>query len=215
MNGGFRKVGGTYRRNLKGDRWTMHRMEVYRLWVEFLRRCEKPNLKKYPGWGDYRNTPFKEWWRKKWVRLFAEPKGRKPVNGLTRSQAKFRVTEGVKLKVRSLRYYLKAYDLKQKGHKPVEIAELIWKEREEMRKRNPNRIIHRVHELDLRKPVNVKGVDLRKLPKGRRLGGALSDIYDPDASEQTSAAIRTVYRWIQRAKKIIANVEKGEFPGKV
>jgi hypothetical protein len=196
MNGGYRRVGGTYRRNLKGDRWTMHRMEIYRLWVEYLKRCERPDSKIYKAWGDYRTTPFREWWQKNWVELFAEPKTtKKPVDGVTQSKAKFRTTEGKELKRRALRYYLRAYDLHQKGYKALEIAQKLWDERVEMRKRNPKRAIALAIELDLR--------DFHRN-------------YNPKASLRSpESAQRLVYRWVQKAKKIIANVEKGEFPGKI
>jgi hypothetical protein len=196
MNGGYRKVGGTYRRNLKGDRWTAHRMEIYRLWFEYLKRSERPNPKIYKSWGDFRNTPFREWWKKNWVRLFAEPKAeKKPEDGITQSKVKFRVTGGKEPKRRALQYYLRAYDLHQKGYKAIEIAQKLWDERVEMRKRNPKRAIALAIELDLR--------DFHRN-------------YNPKASLRSpESAQRLVYRWVQKAKKIIANVERGEFPGKV
>jgi hypothetical protein len=193
MNGGYREVGGRYRRSTEGNRWTMHRMEIYRIWVQYLKRCDNPNKQFYRGWGDYQNTPFREWWQQKWVRLFAEPKGRSPGKGVTKSQARFQVTEGKEPKRRALRYYLKAYDLRQKGYKPLEIAQILWEDRVAMRKRNPKRYIALAAELDLR--------DFHRN-------------WNPKASLKSPEDVkRMVRRWIQKAKKIIANVEKGEFPG--
>lgn len=217
---------GKYVRDTEG-RITLHRREEYRLWFEYLKRATKPNKKYYKDWGDYSNLSFKEWWNNHWLDLFAEPdtgdavivSGNKPKTGFIRidipiyqdvdksiaevrailkneraqskaaqSRAKCQITEGAKINRRWLRNFLRAYDLKEKGYKRDEVASIMWNERLEMIERQKK---------TKRNPENYAA----KLTE-----------FNP--SNDIENIRRSVSRYIQKAKKIIANVECGEFPGK-
>ena len=62
----------------------------------------------------------------------------------------------------------------------------MWEDRKATQKRNPNRNIPGYPEVEELSP------------------------YDTPFNQE-----RVVRRWIQKAKKIIANVERGEFPGDI
>ena len=70
------------------------------------------------------------------------------------------------------------------GHSIQDIIRMMWDERVAMKKRNPKRSV-----------------------------ALYSELYPDNAEQSVDDQKRVVKRWIQKAKKIISNVEQGEFPG--
>jgi len=217
---------GRYVRDTEG-RITISRKETYRLWVEFLKRCDSPSVDYYKNWGDYQSVPFKAWWDENWVDLFAEPesgfvepvgakdqpkagylridvpiyqnvdesvkgmrlllKEQRAGEGSLHSRAQCKVTDSAKINLRSLRNFLRAYDLKEEGLKRDEISTKMWAERLAMIERQ---------RVTKRKPENYA-----------------SKLIEFSPTNDIENVRRSVSRYIQKAKKIIANVVGGEFPG--
>lgn len=122
------------------------------------------------------------------------------------SLAKYQITEDTIIKRASLRYYLRVYDLRNEGHSRDQVANTMWNERKAIiKKYKGTERDGDFDPIDAFNPlVDSSVVDTAENPT------AVSDA----ASNTLDNHRRYVSRYYSNAKKIIENVERGDFPGK-
>jgi hypothetical protein len=200
--------------------------DSYRIWFEFYKlalqnKSLSVNKGRYNQWGtDVENLKFDEWW-KSHSKLFEQP-----VVKIVKSEEEMESPYGILIEVpmnksvtetlSDIKDLLVKQDKTYKKTKKVLIGRYQLTEDKEPKLK----IIKEV--LNVYKDVYLK-IDN---PKGQKFYEAVIRYYTSrkknsrippqliDVNNGNANAIRTLGRWIQKAKKIESNVANGEFPGK-
>lgn len=210
------------------------RRELYRLWFEFLQRALASGLPidvgYYAQWLPLEGLTFNQWWAGFRVKLSTptvsvlEPGKAVPNDSLTvsvpsgankavalkqiklildaqlstkvrHSYGEFAPTDNSNIKYAAFRLMLHCYDSELKTDS---------KGRKASRADRVNRVIDRYRVNELRFGDSKRRID--KTPKALDTSKAIG--------VGTDDVLRNYYRSVQKAKRIINNVAKGEFPGK-
>jgi len=200
--------------------------DSYRIWFEFYKlalqnKSLSVNKGRYNQWGtDVENLKFDEWW-KSHSKLFEQP-----VVKIVKSEEEMESPYGILIEVpmnksvtetlSDIKDLLVKQDKTNKKTKKVLIGRYQLTEDKEPKLK----IIKEV--LNVYKDVYLK----MENPKGQKFYDAVVRYYASrkrntrippqliDVNRGNSSAVRTLGRWIQKAKKIESNVANGEFPGK-
>lgn len=200
--------------------------DSYRIWFEFYKlalqnKSLSVNKGRYNQWGtDVENLKFDEWW-KSHSKLFEQP-----VVKIVKSEEEMESPYGILIEVpmnksvtetlSDIKDLLVKQDKTNKKTKKVLIGRYQLTEDKEPKLK----IIKEV--LNVYKDVYLK----MENPKGQKFYDAVVRYYASrkrntrippqliDVNRGNSSAVRTLGRWIQKAKKIESNVANGEFPGR-
>lgn len=200
--------------------------DSYRIWFEFYKlalqnKSLSVNKGRYNQWGtDVENLKFDEWW-KSHSKLFEQP-----VVKIVKSEEEMESPYGILIEVpmnKSVTETLSDIkDLLVKQNKTNKKTKKVLIGRYQLTEdKEPKlKIIKEV--LNVYKDVYLK----MENPKGQKFYDAVVRYYASrkkntrippqliDVNRGNSSAVRTLGRWIQKAKKIESNVANGEFPGK-
>ena len=210
------------------------RMELYRLWFEFLKRALASGLPidtaYYAPWLPVEGLTFNQWWNRFQTKLsaptvtvvgsgvaaptdslvLAVPTGSNKVAVLKQiklildaqlstkvrhSYGEFVPTENSNIKYASFRLMLHCYDSELKTDS---------KGRKASRVDRVNRVIDRYKVNEARYANSKRRIDKTPMSLDTSKGFGVG----------TDDVLRNYYRSVQKAKRIINNVAKGEFPGK-
>jgi hypothetical protein len=200
--------------------------DSYRIWFEFYKlalqnKSLSVNKGRYDQWGtDVENLKFDEWW-KSHSYLFVQP-----VVKIVKSEEEMDSPYGILIEVPMNKSVTETLsDIKDLLHKQYKSNKkskkvLIGKYQLTEDKEPKLKIIKEV--LNVYKDVYLKMDN----PKGQKFYDAVVHYYASrkkntripsqliDVNRGNSSAVRTLGRWIQKAKRIESNVANGEFPGK-
>jgi hypothetical protein len=210
------------------------RQELYRLWFEFLKRAVEAghpiDAEYYDQWLPVDGLTFNQWWgrfRKQLsvpsVRLLSSddtvppdalvmvvPQGMNKVmafkeikalldaqlDGMTRHvYGRYAPTEGSNIKYAAFRLMLHCYDSEMKTDS---------KGKKASREARVRRVIERYDEMERKYGATQRRID--KIPKALNVNKGIG--------VGTDDLLRNYYRAVQKAKRIVGNVARGDFPGK-
>lgn len=200
--------------------------DSYRIWFEFYKlalqnKSLKVDKSFYDQWGDdVEGMKFDDWW-KSHSKLFVQP-----IVKVVKSEDEMESPWGILIEVpmnksitetlSDIKDILKNHEKTNKKNKRLLIGKYTFSENSEPKLKSIKEF------LNVYKNVYLKMDN----PKGQKFYEAVINYYKSrkrncrippqliDINNGNASAIRTLGRWIQKAKQIELNVSRGEFPGK-